>query len=294
MLEQEITMDKKDEVTLNDITFPVQIIDNPNITNFEYSKVVQGIVNGQMMDLNYCSGRYQLVNNRDIFPKIEDILLLHGIEFDVVYSHVNNARFYADYTINDKEFNYKMEGTEDTIKPLIRVQHSYNGLTKYRIIFGYFRMVCSNGLTIPVEEMKDFNLVIVGKHTKQILDSLEQLNTKLTFFAKNAKEITTRIAAKFEILRGRNVVNMEDRIVEVLEATKISVQNTTKFSTLNYITNVITEELKHPSMAGYNGQVNDFLIYNGINRYIFDNDLNIAATEKRMDKDLAVITYMLK
>ena len=54
--------------TVDELCFPVELIDNPNKTNREYSKIVVGEVDGEDMDLNYCSPRYELVPNDMIFP----------------------------------------------------------------------------------------------------------------------------------------------------------------------------------------------------------------------------------
>ena len=55
---------------LNDLMFPVTMIDNPRRANREYSKIVVGDLEDGQTDLNYCSPRYELVPNADIFPKI--------------------------------------------------------------------------------------------------------------------------------------------------------------------------------------------------------------------------------
>ena len=151
--------------TLQDLLFPVELRDNPRNTNREYSKVVTGIITGTVpmdesdvvikpkvilksdkishilptkekknmeIDLNYCSPVYELVPNSTIFPKVEEILNKHNIAFTVEYSQIQNTRFYANYTIDDPRFSYKMDGSDDEIKFIWNFQHSYNGLTKYK------------------------------------------------------------------------------------------------------------------------------------------------------------------
>jgi hypothetical protein len=281
------------ECTLQDLLFDVKIIDNPKRTNSEYCRIVVGQVDdGEPMELNYCSKRYELVPNSLIFPKIEEILNQAGIEFEVEYTHINNVRFYADYTITDKRYGYTMIGTNDTIQPQLRVQHSYNGLTKYKIIFGYFRLVCANGLVIAVNEMKQFNLCLTGKHTTSINHSLIELNAMLINFSNNAKQVTQAIVTKYELLGGRMVTNLNDRLAEVLAANKIAAIDNSKFNTLTDISNRIMAEANNPSL-GYNGMVNDWLVYNGINQYLYDDSRNIAAPEKRMEVDSKVFEYML-
>lgn len=280
---------------INDILFDVEIIDNPQNTNSEYSRIVVGQTSEGAMDLNYCSPRYELIPNSDIFPNVENVLNTNEIDFKVTYQHINHVRFYADYEITDKRYAYTMNNTSDDIVPMLRVQHSYNGLTKYRIVFGYFRLVCTNGMVIPVQEMDEFNLVIIGKHTDSIKKSFAKLDVLLNNFVDGAKEITSRITEKYEILGGHWVANVQDRLTEVLEASKIAIIDTSKFNTLNDITNrIMVEANGEKEDLGYNGKVNDWLIYNGINQYLNDNDRNIAVPEKRMETDSKVFEYMLE
>jgi hypothetical protein len=260
--------------------------------NKEYSKRVVGIIDGKEKLLNQCSNIYELVENERIFPNIEQILFNNAIDFDVDYKQINNVRFYADYRITDSRFAYKMNGTNDLINPMIRVQHSYNGLTKYKIVFGYFRVVCSNGMTIALEEMKEFNLSIEGKHTEIILNSLKMLNGKLNFFVANADIITSKITAQYEKLARKTVDNPTERIEEVLKAAKIIAVDNAKFNTVNDILARIEAEANMPNL-GYGGKINDFLLYNGINQYLNDDSNNIQAPEKRMDVDSKVLEFML-
>ena len=282
------------ECTLEDLLFPVHCIKNPANTNSEYSKTVVGLVNGKLMNLNYCSNIYKLVPNKMIFPEIENVLDDNGIQYEKSYSHINHVKFYIEYKITDSRFAYRMKGTNDTICPLLKVTHSYNGLVKYKIIFGYFRFVCTNGLVIAVEQMKEFNLVIIGKHTEAILNSFSELDKMLKNFVENADTIISSITAKYEILGGRWVEKVEDRVTEVLKANKIAMIDNKNFNTLNYILDRIKVESTDKDLnLGYNGFVNDWLIYNSINRYLY-SDRNIAAPDARMEKDSKIFEYLLK
>lgn len=279
--------------TLNDLTFPVELRDNPRNTNKEYSKVVTGIIDGEEFDLNYCSDYYQLVPNADIFPKVEDIFRRNNIAFSVEYSHTNHARFYGNYTIEDQRFAYKMKGTNDVIKFIFNFQHSYNGLTKYKGVAGFYRLVCTNGLTIPVKEMEEYNLQLSGKHTAAILHSIDEFEKILLNLAANLGTVKTAIVNRYELLGGRMVANVEDRVKEVLKAGSIIAVENNKFNTVNDIVNRINVEAKDAAL-GYNGQINDWLIYNGVNQYLFDDSRNIIAPEKRRETDSKVLEYMLQ
>lgn len=279
--------------SLDDLCFPVEMRDNPRSTNREYSKVVTGVVDGEEMDLNYCSPIYQLVPNQDIFPKVEEILKQRGIAFDAQYSHTQNARFYGNFIIEDPRFAYIMDGTNDMIKFIWNYQHSYNGLTKYRGIAGFYRLVCSNGMVVPVEEMKEYNLCVQGKHTASILHSLDEFSNIMENVTQNLGQVKTSIVQKYELLGGRWVNKPEDRLIEVLKASNITAVENAKFNTVNDIMSRIRAESSNTGL-GYNGKVNDWLIYNGINQYINDDSRNIAAPEKRMESDSKVMEYMLE
>lgn len=278
---------------LNDLTFPVELRDNQRKTNREYSKVVTGVIDGEEVDLNYCSPVYQLVPNSDIFPKVENILKAKGIKFSVQYSHTQNARFYGNFIIEDPRFAYVMENSNDMIKFVWNFQHSYNGLTKYMGVAGFYRLICTNGLIVPVREMKEFNLVVQGKHTASILNSLKEFSGIMENISNNLGVVKTSIVQKYEMLGGREVTNVQDRIKEVLAASKITAVENSKFNTVNDITSRILKEANDNGL-GYNGRVNDWLVYNGINQYIHDDDRNIAAPEKRRDTDSKVLEYMLE
>ena len=109
----------------------------------------------------------------------------------------------------------------------------------------------------------------------------------------NLGEVKTAITDQYEKLGGVWVKKPEDRVKEVLTASKIAIVENSKFNTLNDIMAKVTEEANKTGL-GYNGRINDWLIYNGINQYIHDDSRNIASPEKRRDTDSKVLEYMLE
>lgn len=279
------------ECTLNDIMFPVEKIEQTDFAcNSDYSHDIFGYIGsdidkgimGVKTRLNTCSDRYKLITNEEVFMPVRELLLSKGIDFTENYMQKDNARFYGQFSINDNP--YMVNGnTEDKIFPMLRVQHSYNGLTKYMISFGYFRLVCSNGLTIPVKEMNEFNIGIGGKHTVSIEVALKKLTGILNRFVEQSKDFTHN----FDILAQKEVLNWQDRITEVMTAAKVSMGNKPA-NTMDYFSSVINRESDF-----YGGVTNDFIIYNAINQYTNDNKINSAVPEKRVETDRNVLMYML-
>ena len=133
---------------------------------------------------------------------------------------------------------------------------------------------------------------VIALHLGQHYLSLSRLNDLLEYFAKEAKTITSDIVSKYELLGGRWIADPRKRLEEVLSVNKIAMISNVKFDTVNSILNNVMNEANMVNL-GYEGNVNDFLIYNGINRYLNDNDLNIAVPEVRREKDSKIFEYML-
>jgi hypothetical protein len=278
----------------NDICFPVEVIDNPAWTNSEYSKIVVATINGRQKMLNYCSPIYALIPNSDVFPKIEDLFNLHNVNFKASYSHIKDVHFYANYVIEDPNFAHRFLGTNDVIKFKWHQQMSYNGKTKLMGWGGFFRQICTNGLMIPCAELKQFNLSVGGKHTESVKVHLATIDAMLTNLVNNYSEVSKAIISKYELLGGRMVTDPKDRVTEVLKAVGITAVENSKFNTVNDIVLRITDELDKPEMRGYNGLINDWLVYNGINQYINDSNRNTALPELRAVTDSKVLEYMLE
>jgi len=276
---------------LNDIMFPVENVKqtefacNSDYTNdiFGYlgADVEQGIM-GVKTRLNTCSDRYKLVTNAEVFLPVRELLQGKGIDFTETYMQKDNARFYGQFSIDANPFHVN-GNPKDEIYPMLRVQHSYNGLTKYLISFGYYRLVCTNGLTIPVKEMNEFNMGIGGKHTISIETAMKKLSVHLNMFIDQS----SNFLHNFDVLAQKEVLNWEDRLKEVMTATKISMGNNPE-TTKDYFAEIINREMDY-----YGGVTNDFLIYNALNQYVNDNKLNTIVPEKRQEIDRNVLIHML-
>lgn len=273
---------------VNDLLFDVEKTEfEAFAANSDYSHQIIGYPKGEKTLLNACSDRYELIPNSEIFLPVVEALNAKGIDFNASFEVFNNARFFGKFDLKDG--GIKVAGTEDVIKPLISVNHSYNGLTKYNLLFGWFRFICSNGLTVPLEETKEFNLSITGRHTEKIKKSLEELMFKIEYFLDN-KDL---IAKPFEQMTDVWIEKWEDRVIEVLKATNINMIDTKNFNTLNSIKATIQAEAADDRVYCDPNKVNDWLIYNGINQYLFKNERNNAVPDVKQATDQKVLNYIV-
>lgn len=278
--------------SLNDLLFNVEMVECTEYKcNNDYKYDIFAYPNGEKLRVNSCSNRYELIPNSEIFPAIEQMLTQNKVKFSAKYNMINYSRFYVEYTIEDKKFAYPV-GRGDYVKPCIKVQHSYNGLTKYAITVGYFRLVCTNGLVIAIEDMKEFNLNIVGKHTANIVNSLNKLEGILHMFEKNSTVLQT-IVSKYKLLNSVAVSDVKKAIETTLKNSGITAIENKNLNTVDSIYLRITNELKNPVLE-FDGSITNWHLYNGINSYIYDNSLNIAIPEIRTNSDQNVFEFLLK
>ncbi len=270
---------------INDIMYRVDIEETAELCNHDqkYMTFVYPYdVNEQKWKVNTCSDVYNLIHNSDVFGKARNILIEGGIEFSESYEIINRSRFYGTFIIEGHDFTI---ANGDVIKPIMKVQHSYCGKTKYKLNFGYFRLICSNGMVIPVDEMSDYNFSIIGKHTESINKSLEELFDKITFFVNNADIYTEN----FTMLQNFAIADPKTRIEEVLKGSGIVAVDNKKFNTVNYIIAKMESE-----SADFNLTITDWLIYNAINFYIYNEYRECEAPELKEATDQKVLSFMIK
>lgn len=240
-----------------------------------------------------CSDRYELVPNTEIFPALRNTLLESQFSnFTEEYTMNNFSLFNAKYVLEDMAIQIK--SAKDIIKPTVIVNHSYNGKRKYAIKFGFFRLVCSNGLTVPVKEMEFLNLQIGGKHTISIRESLKLLSNRLEYVVNNLPDLT----AGFNILANEAVTDWSARVIEVMAQAGIADRkiaqgkdaNGLQIPSVNVSEGIIAKIRTEAFELG--SPVNNWLIYNGINQYVYNDSMNDKTDEVRESIDRKVLSLL--
>jgi len=270
---------------LKDLLFPVEkiktefITEMPANSNCEYTILAKPEKDKSKIQLATCSERYELVPVAEFAPTIRQIIINHKYKFTEKYTIRDNAVFYGEIVITDKDF-YIGDNPNDTLQMKIMWAHSYNGMETYELNMGTFnRVKCSNGLWMTIFDTKKYGLSIKGKHTAKIQYSLEALTNKLEEVLKG--DVKKKIKETFTPLYDHWVENWEDRLKEVLQKSNIGSQA----ANVEHISNIIRSE----SSELYGGRVNDWLIYNGINNFLFDDKKNVKLNSARVMLDNKVL-----
>lgn len=284
---------------IEDLCFPVRNIKNPMWANKDCAHKIIGLLPNEqggnsLKELNTCSSRYKLIPNRNIFPALESMLIANSIKYEKIYRHVDHVMFFVDYIITDSRFAFVLSGTSDKVHMKISVQHSYNGKKVFKIIVGWFRLICSNGLVVPVMEMQNFNYTITVKHTEKIVDSLRYFNEMLVNIINNAPDVIAENKAMFNKLANVNVdySNVNETIEKILKDSNINIVDNNSHNTIRDIANRAMIEAEHPTL-GYNGKLNMWLTYNAINQYINDDNRNVKTPDQRQEIDNVVLNNVL-
>ena len=175
-------------------------------------------------------------------------------------------------------------GKDDNIVPKLRINNSYDGRVKYAFNLGFYRLICSNGMVIPLEGFEDKNIDIKMRHTPALgeyLDTDEIFDMVQTF-----KSGMKTFAGPYKELQKRKVTSINDRVMEVIENTKFPTRRAED------VIDSITSEMQklHIGAAG----LNDWLVYNGLN-YQLNHSTDIQMdSHKKEALDQQVLTYLLE
>lgn len=268
-------------ITAKEFFSPVRKIETQEILGDNYSVLPNNshaiVVNTNSGDkiVNFCSKVYGLVENEKIFPEIES-RLSENYTFKKTYRHRDYSKFYADYLLEGRDTIIGHAKFDDKIQPLIRIMHSYNGTMKYSAVMGFRREICSNGLWGHV-----FETQIDLRHSEGNLSKIFEGTIKgVDAFIEKSQEFKLI----YEVLAERNIVNLEQRVDEVLNAVKLFPKRQ-------------KEEVIHRVKIEQSNNglpLTDWLIYNAFNFQLNHNDVIKQHEDVKMLTDQQVFNFMYK
>lgn len=287
LIPTEKSQSEKNEQIIKNVCFPVEKVAqkdlNPNfIYGSEYTHAIIGKIGDQKHYLNACSNRYTLVENQAFIPDLYQILSdqFGGENIEVNARNFQNSIFNFDFIIKSQE-HYFGGNAADPLNFKVSAQNSYNGKQNYNFEFGnqVYRQICTNGLHAwKLESL----FSVKGKHTENIKLQLKNFDVAL----KNAldQDIFTKIAASFIPMAETVVTNWQDRLIEVMNVANIA----TTTNNMAFLHEVIADEARITN----NNQVNNFLLYNGLNNLLFNtgSKASQSALEKKDQKVYELLT----
>jgi hypothetical protein len=239
--------------------------------------------------LNFCSGKYSLVRNEEIFKPIEDALKANDFKFIKRIVIINKAKFYVDYIIRER----KDEGEIKGLFPRISIWNSYDGGSMMRHEMGFYRLVSQSGITRPLGEshkdiyrhatsLKDGNLTTEEK-VFQIVEDTKKFIETCDKDVEVFKKMTEKKATKTQVASIAKKVGLSKKMAECAVA-RFEIETTE--SNLEY-------KNEHGEIVKHSGsKKNMFTLYNALNFAIYNMNTK-ELPEKKIDKDKKTMKYIV-
>ena len=172
----------------------------------------QAIVsNGKIV--NIVSKRYGHIPNELFFGKAEERVIKTGLEYRRQTINRSDRSFSMDFVLTDST-QFSVGHRKDTILPMLRFTNSYDGSERTSGHFGFYRMVCSNGLHVARTEI-GFSIKHHRNSVNLIMPELEGLFRK---FMDN--EFYT-ISDRFHQMMSVELLDTKEFVREVLHRTQL-------------------------------------------------------------------------
>ena len=198
----------------NKLYYPAYLLPMQELTGLrstsplEFGVVVKHPEQGSVL-VNTCSKNYGLVLIENILTPLE-AELDRNFKYKASYRHSEDlTKFYIDYTFEAPE-GVKLDVGD--IIPKIRIVHSYSGDLKFSVEFGFYRLICSNGMTVPGKTVNKLNT----KHVKHgLAETIQAALEGIEWFVDNAGSFVK----KYNELAHKPCADFSDRLDKVVAAT---------------------------------------------------------------------------
>lgn len=232
--------------------------------------------------LNFCSEVYFPKLNSEIFPQVEAGLKAAGLQYKKKINIIGNSKFYVDYIIMER---MKTLSVNDVF-PKLSIWNSYDGVVKFRKEFGFYKLLCSNGLSRPTEKMSSVSF----KHTKNNEHKIDDI---------------IKITKEF-IKDSRNDIQVFDRMNRRDADVKVITKLSSKLGIGKHIAEAAVNrfKLETEGKIQYLNEHNEAVTSNGIPKTMFTvyNALNWAVynsnpkelPEKKLEKDRQILELVEK
>ena len=249
-----------------------------------------------------CSPSYGLLANQDFFGKMEEELVLEGLNFKTRSFNHNDSRFSVDYILNDESKiitvnDQRNNGIDDTIVPMIRLTNSYDGSLKTAGYLGFFRKICHNGMHMTTTQL-EFKV----KHTKGkmnlFIPNIEQLvqrflSNEMFFIQDKIQKMKTHFIDEKQIeswikeLAKQDRVwadNSEENYLMRLRKAEESGKDISKVAPAKESPNIeIVKNILIRDAESTGVEPNAWLLYSAFNEFIHSNTSQVFTNQKELD-----------
>ena len=249
-----------------------------------------------------CSPSYGLLTNQDFFGKMEEELVLEGLNFKTRSFNHNDSRFSVDYILNDESKiitvnDQRNNGIDDTIVPMIRLTNSYDGSLKTAGYLGFFRKICHNGMHMTTTQL-EFKVKHTKGKMKLFIPNIEQLvqrflSNEMFFIQDKIQKMKTHFIDEKQIeswikeLAKQDRVwadNSEENYLMRLRKAEESGKDISKVvpakesPNIEIVKNILIRDAETTGV-----EPNAWLLYSAFNEFIHSNTSQVFTNQKELD-----------
>lgn len=242
--------------------------------------------------LSFCSSTYNLRENQTLYSPLEQMMNEQKIPFDRKIKIVEGTKFYVDYIIRDRVKSL----TVNDILPKFSVWNSYDGTLKTVLKFGFYRVVCSNGLTRPVGNTVN----IAKKHRKAASaeDGMDLSIASNSQIVHSVQQFLSEVKQDMEVYEQmNNVVADVNKILQLSDKLKFSknILDTAveRFKMETATNRSLTYVNENGEMVTHDGSPSTlYTVYNAINYAIYNCNPK-ELPEAKLKRDQLVLAEVL-
>ncbi len=242
--------------------------------------------------LSFCSSTYNLRENETLYKPLEKMMKEQKIPFDRKISIVDGTKFYVDYIIRDRVKSL----TVNDILPKFSVWNSYDGTLKTTLKFGFYRVVCSNGLTRPVGNTVN----ISKKHRKAAAaeDGMDLSIASNSEIINSVQLFLSEVKQDMEVYEQMNQIKADvSKILQVSEKLKFSknILETAveRFNMETSIKGSLTYVNENGELVNHEGSPQTlYTVYNALNYAIYNCNTK-ELPEAKLKRDQLVLAEVL-
>jgi hypothetical protein len=240
--------------------------------SYNSSAIVVDLPTGGMKVVNNNSADYQLIRNSAILNPL--IAGLSDIGPITVKGQSWKDAVFSMQVVVGKLLQPNGKAVKDSLHPELQILNSYNGKIRCSIRMGMFRVVCENGLSVPEEFMQwaEFSHTPMNEEDLAVAKILKHFEAFLG--------ISDQVAGVYDDLKFMPVVNLENRVDEVIENTKFPVK----------LKEDVMDRIMFERAQGFKST--DWLVFNGFNYQLnHHEDLNWDPA-KKVKTDHAILSFL--
>lgn len=240
--------------------------------SYNSSAIVVDLPNGNRRIVNHCSSDYQLIRNSAILSPL--VSGLQDIGPVTVQGSAWKDAVFSMQVIVGKLLHPDGRAIKDSLHPALQILNSYNGKIRCSVRMGMYRVVCENGLSVPEEfqAWAEFSHTPMNEEDLAVAKILKQFEKFLA--------VSQDVAGVYDDLKFMPVVNLEQRVDDVIENTKFP----------SKLKEDVMDRITFERAQGY--KATDWLVFNGFNYQLNHHEELNWDPAKKVKTDQAILQYL--